>query len=76
MAYRVHKHPPRNTASDKILHNKAFASASNPSYDGYQRGLTQMGYKSFEEDIDILLPLHEQTLFRKNIKWIMNYTSP
>ena len=35
----------RRTASDKILHDKAFNIAKNPKYDGYQRGLTSMIYK-------------------------------
>ena len=34
------------TAFDKILHDKAFDIAKNPKYDGYQRGLTSMMYKS------------------------------
>ena len=29
----------RRTASDKILRDKAFNIAKNPTYDGYQRGL-------------------------------------
>ena len=35
----------RRTASDKILHDKAFNIAKNIKYDGYQRGLTSMIYK-------------------------------
>ena len=34
----------KGTASDKILHEKAFDS-SNPEQDGYQRGLASMVYK-------------------------------
>ena len=34
---------PRKTASDKVLHNKAFIIAKNPKYDGYQRGFVSMG---------------------------------
>ena len=30
------------TASDKVLHDKAFNIAKNPKYDGYQCGLTSM----------------------------------
>ena len=36
----------RRTASDKILRDKAFNTAKNPKYDGYQRGLASMVYKS------------------------------
>ena len=34
---------PRKTASDKVLHNKAFIIAKNPKYDGHQRGFVSMG---------------------------------
>ena len=43
MAYGDFKDLTRRTASDKILHDKAF----NPKYDGYQRGLASMVYKFF-----------------------------
>ena len=39
----------RRTASDKILHDKAFNIAKNSKYDGYQRGLTSMIYKFFDK---------------------------
>ena len=39
----------RRTTSDKILHKKAFNIAKNPKYDGYQRGLSSMVYKFFDE---------------------------
>ena len=35
----------KTTQSDKILRDKAFEIASNPKYDGYQRGLALMLYK-------------------------------
>ena len=35
------------TRADKILGDKAYAIASNPQYDGYQRGLASMVYKFF-----------------------------
>ena len=34
----------RRTASDKILHDKAFSTAKNPKHDGYQRVLASMVY--------------------------------
>ena len=49
MAYGDFKDLPRRTASDKILHDKAFDIAKNPKYDGYQRGLTSMVYKCFDK---------------------------
>ena len=39
---------PRRTASDKILHDKAFKIASNLKYNGYKRGLAYMLYKVFD----------------------------
>ena len=33
--------------ADKVLKDKAFEIASNPKYDGYQRGLASMVYKFF-----------------------------
>ena len=38
----------RGTASDKILHDKAFNIAKNPKDDGYQRGLASVVYKFFQ----------------------------
>ena len=49
MAYGDFKDLPRRTASDKVLHDKAFDIAKNPKYDGYQRGLTSMVYKCFDK---------------------------
>ena len=39
----------KRTASDKILRDKAFNIAKNPKYDGYQRGIASMVYKSFDK---------------------------
>ena len=39
MAYGDFKDLAKRTASDKVLGGKAFKIASNPIYDGYQRGL-------------------------------------
>ena len=38
----------RRTASDKILHGKAFNFAKNPKFDGYQCGLASMVYNLFD----------------------------
>ena len=45
MAHRDFKGLTRSTASDKILHDKAFNIAKNPNYCGYQRGVASMVYK-------------------------------
>ena len=47
MAYGDFKDLARRIAADKFLRDKAFKIASDPKYDGYQRGLTSMVYKFF-----------------------------
>ena len=37
------------TQADNVLRNKAYDIASNPEYDGYQRGLASMVYKFFDK---------------------------
>ena len=49
MAYGDFKDLTRRTASDKILHDKAFNIAKNQKYDRYQRSLTSMVYKFFDK---------------------------
>ena len=49
MAYGKAKDLLRRTQSEKILRNKAFKIASDPKYDGYQRGLASMVYKFFDK---------------------------
>ena len=39
------------SASDKILRDKAFHIAKNPKYDGYKKGLASVVYKSFDKKI-------------------------
>ena len=46
-AYADHKDLINRTKSDKVLRDKAYDIASNPEYDGYQRGLANMVYKLF-----------------------------
>ena len=48
MAYNF-KDLKRRTHSDKVLKGEAFATAINPKYDGYQRGLASMVYKFFDK---------------------------
>ena len=47
-AYSDNKDLLNRTRSDKILRDKAYAIASNPKYNGYQRGLASMVYKCFD----------------------------
>ena len=49
MAYGKSKYLLKRTQSDKVLKDKAFKIASNPKYDGYQRGLASMVYKFFDK---------------------------
>ena len=47
MAYGKAKYLVRRTQSDKVLRDKTFKIASDPKFDGYQRGLASMVYKFF-----------------------------
>ena len=49
MASGKYKNLEKRTQADKFLKDKAFAIASNPKYDGYQRGLASMVYKFFDK---------------------------
>ena len=49
MAYGKSKDLVKRTQSDKVLKDKAFKIASNPKYDGYQRGLASIVYKFFDK---------------------------
>ena len=49
MAYGKSKDLTRRTESDKVLRDKTFKIASDPNYDGYQRGLASMVYKFFDK---------------------------
>ena len=48
-AYADHKDFINRTEADKVLRDKAYDIASNPEYDGYQRGLASMVYKFFDK---------------------------
>ena len=49
MAYGKSKDLAKRTQSNKVLRDKAFKIASDPKYDGYQRGLASMVYKFFDK---------------------------
>ena len=44
----------KRTQSDKVLRDKAFTIASNPKYDGYQRGLASMVFRFFDKKSTLL----------------------
>ena len=48
-AYADHKDLINRTEADKVVRDKAYDIASNPEYDGYQRGLASMVYKFFDK---------------------------
>ena len=48
-AYADNKDLVNRTKSDKVLRDKTYNIASNPEYDGYQRGLASMVYKFFDK---------------------------
>ena len=48
-AYSDSKDLTKRTVADKILKNRAFNIAKDPKYDGYQRRLASMVYKSFDK---------------------------
>ena len=48
-AYADHKDLINRTETEKVLRDKAYDIASNPEYDGYQRGLASMVYTFFDK---------------------------
>ena len=50
MAYGKSKDLVKRTQSDKVLRDKAFKIASDPKYDGCQRGLPSLVYKFFDKN--------------------------
>ena len=48
-AYAHYKNLINRTEADKVLRDKAYDIASNPEYDGYQRGLVSMVYNFFDK---------------------------
>ena len=49
IAYGKSKDLVKRTQLDKVLKDKAFKIASDPKYDGYQRGLASMVHKFFDK---------------------------
>ena len=67
MAYGKSKDLIKRTQSDKALKDKAFKIASNPKYDGYQRGLASMVYKLLIKSPLRLINLKEVVLLMNQI---------
>ena len=51
MAYGKSKDLTKRTQSDKDSVDEAFTIASDPKYDGYERGLASMVYKFFDKSL-------------------------
>ena len=49
MTYRDFKDLNRRTFADKVLQDKTFNIAKDPKYEGYQREIASMVYKSFDK---------------------------
>ena len=49
IAYGKSKDVAKRTRSDKVLRDKTFKTASDPKYDGYQRGLASVVYKFYDK---------------------------
>ena len=64
-AYAKYKDVDNRLISDQKLRNSAYVIASNPEYDGYQRGLASMVYKFFDSKV---APLDKKTMSGKGIK--------
>ena len=61
-AYAKYKDVENRLMSDQKLRNSAYDIASNPKYDGYQRGLASMVYKFFDSKV---APLDKKTMSGK-----------
>ena len=76
MAYGKSKDLAKRTQSDKVLKDEAFKTASDPKYDGYQRGLASMVYNFFntkssrsgvnEPNLQLVNELHKQIIRKFN----------
>ena len=64
-AYAECKDVGNRLISDQKLRNSAYDIASNPKYDGYQRGLASMVYKFFDSKV---APLDKKTMSGRGVK--------
>ena len=65
MAYGKLKDLAKKTQSDKVLRFKAFKIASDPKYDGYQRGLSSMIYNFLIKNL-VEVKRHRQIIRKFN----------
>ena len=63
-AHAKYKDVESRLIADDKLKNSAYDIASNPEYDGYQRGLVSMVYKFFNSKVAI----HNKTISGKGTK--------
>ena len=61
-AYADHKDLINRTKSNKVLRDRVYNIASNPEYDGYQRGLASMVYKFFSSSSILADELHKPVI--------------
>ena len=66
MASGEFKNLNRITAADKLLRDKAFNIAKDPKYDGYQRRLASMVYKSFDKETSGIC-IKNENIFNKEL---------
>ena len=52
--WQIKKNTIKRTQSDKFSKDKAFKIASDPKYDGYQKGLASTVYKFFDKNSALL----------------------
>ena len=74
MAHCKTKDLVKRTQSDNVLKDKAFKIASDPKYDGYQRGLASMVYKFFDKKnlLCLINPKEVVSPLRLQINLLMN----
>ena len=62
MAYGKSKDLAKRTQSDKVLRDKASKIASDPKYDGYQRGFASMVFEFFDKNLQEVVLLQSQII--------------
>ena len=72
MAYGKSKDLVKRAQSDKVLKDRAFKIASNPKYNGYQRGLASMVYNFLKKSLkEVVFPLMNQIIMCQIIIFIV-----
>ena len=67
-AYADNKDLTNRTEANKVLKDKAYDIASNPEYDGYQRGLASMVYKFFDKKSTVEPTANPSSLERSSLE--------